>query len=296
MKKSKSMLIAFILNSAFSLFEFAGGIFTGSISISADALHDLLDAVSIGISLFLEKKSETGPDDENTYGGGRLSVLGGFITALVLLIGSVSVVVTAIGKIIHPSEINYDGMLVVALIGTAVNLAAAFFTRGEESLNRRAVNLHMLEDALGWVAVLLGALVMKLTDFSLIDPLLSIAVAIFIFINAAKTFTQSLNILLDKTPKELSLPKLQAALLRLPRVDGIHHLHVWSIDSENTAATVHIVSHGEPHEIKHLARECFREFSVSHVTVELEAPDEHCHEEVCSPRRSECHHHHHHHH
>ena len=181
MKTERNILIAFILNLSFSIFEFVGGVFTGSVAITSDAVHDIGDAASIGISYFLEKRSKKQPDEKYTYGYARYSIIGGFITTLILLIGSAFVIYNAIIRIINPVEINYNGMIVFAVVGVIVNFSAAFFTREGDSLNQKAVNLHMLEDVLGWIVVLVGAVVMRFTDFSLIDPIMSVGVSLFIF-------------------------------------------------------------------------------------------------------------------
>ena len=150
MKTERNILIAFILNFAFSIFEFIGGAITGSVAIVSDAVHDIGDAMSIGASYFLEKKSKKQPDETYTYGYARYSVMGGVITTFVLIFGSVAVIYNAILRIVNPVEINYDGMIVFAVVGVVVNLAAAYFTREGDSINQKAVNLHMLEDVLGW--------------------------------------------------------------------------------------------------------------------------------------------------
>ena len=180
MKTEKNILFAFILNLAFSIFEFFGGIFTGSIAILSDAVHDIGDATSIGIAFLLEKKSKRHPDEKYTYGYARYSLLGGVITTVILLLGSTMVVYNAVKRIINPVEIHYNGMILFAIVGVLVNFVAAFLTREGDSLNQKAVNLHMLEDVLGWAVVLVGAIVMRFTDFSLLDPILSIGVALFI--------------------------------------------------------------------------------------------------------------------
>ena len=149
MKTEKNILIAFILNTAFSIFEFLGGIFTGSVAIISDAIHDVGDAVSIGISYFFEKKSKKQPDERYTFGYTRYSVMGSIIITLFLLVSSVIVISNAIIKILNPSDINYDGMIVLAVIGVVVNTVAAYFTHDDSSLNQKAVNLHMIEDVLG---------------------------------------------------------------------------------------------------------------------------------------------------
>ena len=139
MKTQRNILIAFILNLGFSIFELFGGFFTGSVAILSDALHDVGDAASIGISYFLEKKSQKRPDEKHTYGYLRYSVIGSVITTLILIVGSLAVIWNAIGRIVTPTEINYDSMIVFAVIGVLVNFGAAFLTRGKESLNQKAV-------------------------------------------------------------------------------------------------------------------------------------------------------------
>ena len=167
MKTERNIFIAFLLNLSFSVFEFIGGIITGSVAIMSDAVHDIGDAASIGISFFLEKKSKGKPDEKYTYGYARYSVVGGLITTLILLLGSVMVIYNAVNRIIEPTEIDYTGMIIFAVVGVCVNFCAAIFTREGGSLNQKAVNLHMLEDVLGWLVVLMGAIVMKFTDFAL---------------------------------------------------------------------------------------------------------------------------------
>ena len=178
MKTERNILIAFILNLVFSIFEFVGGIITGSVAIMSDAVHDIGDAASIGVSYLLEKKGE------------KYSLIGAFITTLTLLIGSCVTIYNAIGRLIDPTQINYDGMIVFAIVGVCVNLCAAYFTREGDSLNQKAVNLHMLEDVLGWLVVLVGAVVMRFTDFSLLDPIMSIGVSAFILINAIRNLKE----------------------------------------------------------------------------------------------------------
>ena len=151
MKTEKNILFAFILNLAFSIFEFFGGIFTNSVAILSDSIHDMGDAVSIGVSFFLEKKSKKKPDNNYTYGYIRYSVLGGLITTVILLAGSILVIYNAMGRIINPVEVNYKGMIIFAIIGVVMNFIATYLTREGDSINQKSVNLHMLEDVLGWV-------------------------------------------------------------------------------------------------------------------------------------------------
>ena len=298
MKTERNILVAFILNLAFSIFEFVGGILCGSVAILSDSIHDIGDAASIGISFFLEKKSKKQPDEKYTYGYARYSVIGSVITTLILLVGSLIVIYNAILRIIIPSEINYSGMMIFAIVGVCVNFGAALLTREGGSLNQKAVNLHMLEDVLGWIIVLIGAIVMSFTDFYIIDPLMSIGVAIFIFINAIKNLKDAIDLFLEKTPRGIDIHDLEEHILHVDGVLDVHHVHVWSMDGQNGYATLHIVTNGNAHDIKDKVREELKEHGITHATLELESEGEHCHEEHChvEPSSSSGHHHHHHHH
>ena len=298
MKTQSNILIAFILNLFFSIFEFFGGIFTGSVAIVSDAIHDIGDALSIGLSYFLEKKSKKQPDNIYTYGYARYSVIGGVITTLILLFGSVTVIINAMGKIINPTEINYNGMIIFAVVGVIINFAAAYFTREGDSINQKAVNLHMLEDVLGWAVVLIGAVVMKFTDFALIDPILSIGVAVYIFIHAFTHLKEALNLFLEKTPDDISVEEITRHISEIEGVSGVHHIHIWSMDGNQNYATMHIVTNGEHSEIKKAVKDELKEHGIIHATLELENENEHCEDEHChthSHTHSHGHHHHHHH-
>ncbi len=296
MKSDKKILIAFVLNLVFSVFEFVGGAITNSVAIMSDAVHDLGDAASVGIAWFLERKSKKQPDGVYTYGYARYSVLGSFITVMILLLGSVLVIYNAICRIISPVEINYDGMLVCAIVGVAVNLCAAWFTREGDSLNQKAVNLHMLEDVLGWFVVLVGAVVMRFTDIALLDAVLSIAVAVFILIGALRHLKEVLGLFLEKIPSGVELEHLKAHLCQIEGVEDIHHIHVWSMDGHSHYATMHVVTSADSHHIKDMLRQELQEHGIGHATLELEKPGEHCHEEHCHVEQSHHTGHHHHHH
>lgn len=297
MKTEKNILIAFLLNVLFSVFEFIGGIFTGSVAIVSDAVHDIGDAASIGLSYFLEKKSRKQPDETYTYGYARYSVIGSIVTTLILLVGSLMVIYNAIGRIVNPTDIDYNGMIVFAVVGVCVNFVAAFFTREGDSLNQKAVNLHMLEDVLGWVVVLVGALIMRFTDFALIDPLMSIGVSVFIVINAVRNFKEAISVFLEKAPHGIEVDEIKKHVCEIDGVLDVHHIHLWTMDGQNNFATMHIVTNADHHRVKEAVRKELLEHGIGHATLELEAEDEHCHEEHCHVDHTavSAHHHHHHH-
>ena len=296
MKTQKNILVAFILNLVFSLFEFLGGLLTGSVAIISDAIHDIGDAASIGFSFFLEKKSRKQPDEKYTYGYLRYSVIGGLITTVILLVGSVGVIYNAVLRILEPRDINYNGMIIFAVVGALVNFLAAFFTRDGDSINQKAVNLHMLEDVLGWAVVLIGAVIMRFTDFKILDPLMSIAVAIFILINTIKNLKEVIDIFCEKIPDGISTEEIKHHLLEIDGVIDVHHIHIWSIDGNGAYATMHIVTNADTKEIKHKVKEELEEHGICHSTLELETENENCEHIECKVEHHHSHSHHHHHH
>ncbi len=300
MKSEKNILVAFLLNLAFSIFELVGGLLTGSVAILSDALHDVGDAAGIGLSFYMERKSKKQPDQRYTYGYGRYSVLGGLITTFILLLGSVAVLINAIRRLINPVPIHYDGMILLAVVGVLVNAGAAFLTREGDSLNQKAVNLHMLEDVLGWAVVLVGAVVMRFTDLTLLDPLLSMGVAVFILVNAIKNLREALPLLLERAPEGISVEEISHHLREIGGIKDVHHLHLWSLDGVNHYATLHVATRENPHRIKEAVRKELAEHGICHVTVEIEAEGEPCEATVCHVEASHHsgHHHHggHHHH
>lgn len=296
MKSEKNIFIAFLLNLFFSLLELIGGIFTGSVSIISDALHDMGDAISIGIAFLFERKSKKPPDEKYTYGYIGYSIIGSVITTLILLFGSVAVIFNAIDKLINPTKINFNGMIFLALIGVLISITATVFTRGGDSLNQKAVNLHMLEDTLGWVAVLIGAIIMKFTDLSIIDPLISICVAAFIFINAIKNLKSAFLLFLNKAPNNIDINIICERLSHINGVLDVHHIHVWSMDGHNNYATMHIVADGDYYNVKQSIKKELHALGIGHVTIELESENEYCGDKHCHLEISHSHSHSHHHH
>ena len=280
MKTEKNILIAFILNISFSIFEFFGGIFTNSVAILSDSIHDLGDALSIGISYFLENKSKRKADKKYTYGYIRYSVLGGVITTTILLVGSILVIISATKRLFNPVSVNYSGMILFAIVGVILNFIAAYVTRKGDSINQKSVNLHMLEDVLGWIIVLVGAIIMNFTDIKIIDPIMSILVALFILVNSLKNLKQVLDLFLEKTPDNIDIDELKEHLLKIDGVDDIHHIHVWSIDGYNNYATMHIVTKKDEKKVKQDIRLELSEHNICHAILETEA-------EVCDDK--ECH-------
>ena len=295
MKTDKNILIAFILNLGFSIFEIIGGILTNSIAIISDAFHDFIDAFSIGLSYFLERKSKKKADYKYTYGYIRYSVLGALITTTFLLVGSIIVIIGAVDRLFNRADINYNGMIIISIIGIVVNFIAAYKTREGDSLNQKSVNLHMLEDVLGWVIVFIGSILMKFTDITYIDSIISIIIAIYILIHALENLKSVLDLFLVKTPKNVDIDALKKELLKVKNVSDIHHIHIWSMDGVNNYATIHAVINTKDFEkVKKELKKELEEHGIVHSTIEIEAKDSKCDELDCEIKniKSTTHHHH----
>ena len=244
---TKGLSVAFWLNLLFSIIEFAGGIFTNSTAIIADAFHDFMDAMTIGAAVWLEKVSQKKRTAKFTYGYKRFSLLAALGMSVFILVGAVLMCIAAIRSFYHPEPVNSSGMLWIAVLGIAVNGVAFWRMRKEHdhhhdhghahSHNSRAVMLHLLEDVLGWVAVLIGAAIIYFTGWYWIDGVLAIAIAMFVGYNAIKNLMSTASVLLQSIPENVDVEKLSNELSHIEGVKNIHDLHVWSLDGNFNVAT-----------------------------------------------------------
>ena len=279
-----NIFIAFILNLFFSIFELIGGLVTNSVSIISDSVHDFGDAISILISLILERKSKKKPDKDYTVGYLRYSILGALFTSVILLVGSIIVIISAVKRIINPVEVNYNGMFFLAIIGVIVNLIATKVTSHGNNINEKTVSLHMFEDVLGWVCVLIGSLIIKFTDLHIIDPILSFGVALFILINVFKKLRNIFDILLEKKPKNINIDKVKKQLLEIKMVKDIHHIHVWTIDGITNYIMLHVfvekdILCKDLENIKKDINKKLLECGINHSTIEFETKK--CNNDEC---------------
>lgn len=299
-KTEKNIFIAFILNIAFAIFEIIGGVLTNSISILSDALHDIGDSLSLGLSAFLEKKSKKDPNSIYTFGYLRFSVLGAFLTSSILVIGSIVILYTAIPNLFKPEVVNYDGMIIFAIVGIIVNAVASAKTSHGHTLNEKAVNLHMFEDVLSWGAVLIGSILIKYTGFYIIDPIMSIAIAFYILFHVIKNFKEVADLFLVKSPKGYNENELKQELSLIPNIKDIHHIHAWSLDESNTYITLHVSLDKDlnSEELINLKREIkehiYHRGDFNHITVEFDFFNECCNDLNCKVIKPENSHHHHH--
>lgn len=240
MKAKYTVWIAFFLNLSYAIVEFiAGGIF-GSSAVLADSVHDLGDAIAIGISALLETISNREEDRHYTLGYKRFSLLGALVTAVILITGSILVILENIAKIFHPQSVNDEGIFWLGIIAITINVLASLVIRKGQTKNESILSLHFLEDTLGWVAVILMAIVLRFTDWYILDPLLSIAISFFILSKALPRFWSTLKIFLDAVPEEVDIQKIKTDLAELDHVASINQLNLWTMDGLEKNAIVHV--------------------------------------------------------
>lgn len=273
--------IAFFLNFAFTVIELIGGVFTNSVAIISDAVHDLGDCLSLGLAWYFQRLSKKGSTQKYTYGYKRFSLLGAIINAVVLVAGSIYILSEAIPRLWKPQDTNAAGMLVLALIGITMNGAAVLRTRKASSLNERVVSLHLLEDVMGWVAVLAGSVIMHFTGLKIIDPLLSIVIAGIVLVNVFKNIREVLPILLQCTPADINFDHIIKTLKEIEPVSGIHDLHIWSLDEDYKVLTAHVTLNqslpmSDLARLKNKIRNILNQDYIQHATIEFEMPDESC--------------------
>jgi len=272
---------AFFLNLSFTIIEIVGGIYTGSLAILSDALHDLGDSLSIGLSWYFQGLSKRKRDHKFSYGYRRFSVLGALINAVILLVGSIYIIAEAAPALLNPEEVNEQGMLIIAIFGVVVNGAAVLKLKQGNSLNEKVISLHLLEDVLGWIAVLIGSVLIMYFDWYIIDPLLSLLISVFIIYNVLKNLRSALDIMLQSTPEDVNMEAIESSIRELPFVTDIHDCHVWSMDGEYHVLSAHVVlkdDHGlaELAEMKKTVKALLHEHHVHHSTLEFEQLGEDC--------------------
>lgn len=283
-----NMWIALALNVSFTVIEFIGGFFTNSIAIISDAIHDLGDSIAIIAAIWLENYSHKKRTTEFTYGKRRFSILAAFFTSLILIAGSAVIVIEAIQRFSAVEAVNSKGILWLSLLGIFFNGLAFLRLRrsNKDSLSQRAVSLHMLEDVLGWICVLIGSIIMYFTEWYWIDPLLSLGIAAFILYNAVRNIIAAIRIFLQSVPRGFSEILLTQKLLALAPVVKVHDLHCWTMDGEYHVLSLHIVvTQDFPREEWYALRKevlaIIRAQKIQHATIQMESTEEECALEHC---------------
>ena len=284
---TKNMFIIFILNIAFAILEGVGGIYTGSFAIISDAIHDFGDALSIGCAYLMERLAAKKENEQFSYGYSRFSILSSVIITLILIIGAISSFVGAVHRLIMPVPVNYTGMFVIACIGVVTNLVAYFLIHGFNSLNQKALRLHLLEDVLGWVMVLVGAILMKYTNWYWIDAIVSMIISIIILVAAISLFVQSMNVFLLKTPSKINISTIKSSLVIVPGIDDVHSIRVLALDDKNVVISMHVVAKYHP-VLKRIIKNTLQRQGIYNSNIEFELPTEKCNDMLVLKKDCDC--------
>ncbi len=278
---SRDLLIAFALNVTFTLLEIVGGLLINSVAVLSDALHDLGDSFALGLAWFLSKYSTKESDERYSYGYLRYSLLGALINVLILIVGSVFVLSETLPRLLNPEEFNVHGLIGFAVLGVIVNGAAALRLRDQHSTNARVVSWHLLEDVLGWAVVLVVGIVSLFVHAPILDPLLSIFITSFVLYNVLGKLVETLNLFLQAVPAHIQLGDVRQRLLAVGGVQGVHHMHVWSLDGERHVFSTHLVVDGHASKdealcVKNDCRQAIGDLALAHITIEIEYGDADC--------------------
>lgn len=297
----KRIKLAFFLNMLFAIVELVGGLLSGSFAIVADAIHDFGDSLSLALALYLQKKSVQGPSSSLTYGYKRYSVLSSLVSGLIIVVGSLFVIIESIPRLMHPEGVPHaPSMIGLAVLGLCVNGFAAFGLSRGHSHNEKILSWHLIEDFLGWLAVLIGALIIYFYQIPWIDPALAIAIAVFVQWNVIKNLKDPLRIILQTVPCTTDLSSIRQEIEKVPGVEHIVTLHAWSLDGIQHVLTthLHIGEQVKVHELKNRVREIVRARGYRFVTIEVGHHHDEPHELIDAKNEpspsSKSHHHHHH--
>lgn len=279
-KGTKNIATAFFLNAFFVVIEVVGGLYTNSMAILSDAIHDFGDCISLGITWGLHKKSQQARDEYYSYGYKRFALLGNIFLGLLLLLSSFFIVREASLRLFTPEPVRAQGMMWIAIVGILINGAAAFRMSRSTSISQRAVYIHLMEDVLGWVAVLVSSIVLHFWNFPMLDSLLSILITLWVLYHILGNLRKTFKILLQSVPEELDIVQLKKEILGIDGVMALHDLHFWSQDGESHVLTLHLVVDsmdiGNRLRIKEALYTVTQEHHIEHVTVDLEVEGEDC--------------------
>ena len=273
--KSNSTKVAFLLNLSFTILELVGGLLSGSIAIIADSLHDFADSLALGLGWYFERKSEKKKsNDRYTYGYKRFSMLSALINALVLILGAVYIFYESIRRIMNPEMPDVKWMIGIAVLGVVLNGIGAWKLKSGKSLNKKVLTIHLLEDTVGWLAVLTVSIILLFWEIPILDPILAIvinlAVLIFIFVKLVDV----VKIFLQRVPEGVNVPLLRQKILCLEGVERVNHFHVWGLTQEKKVVTVHVKTKSlglaEQNILKEQIKQVFQDLDTEHITIDLQ--------------------------
>lgn len=272
--REKNVKFAASLNILFTIIEVIGGLLTNSLALLADALHDFADSFALIVAWYAEKKAKKPATSKMTFGYRRLSLLSAALTTIVLIAGSLFVLSQAIPRLISPEPVNAEGMVLIAVVGVTINGVGYFRLKKGMSQNEKILSWHLLEDILGWVVLLTGAIIMRFWDKPVIDPLMTIGFTIFVLRGAFKNAKETFNLLLEGVPEYINIDEVKESILSVEGVKRVHDIHIWSLEGETDVLTAHVVVEDKylqaPDKMRQFIKSRLKELHIEHSTLELE--------------------------
>ncbi len=271
----RAFLIGISLNLGFIILEVIFGLLSDSLALLADAGHNFADVLGLVMAWAATELAKRVPSPRRTYGWKRATVLAALFNALLLLVGVGAIVWEAFHRFGDPPHIEGKTVIWVAALGIVINGATAllFMSGQKQDLNVRGAFLHMAADAAVSAGVMLAGWIILLTNWSWLDPLVSLLVGVVILLGTWQLFTDSLNLSLDAVPENIDPAAVRAYLAELPEIAGIHHLHIWALSTTEVALTAHLVKRTPALDDALLARireELFHRFGIAHATIQFE--------------------------
>ncbi len=285
---NSAFIIGIVLNFLFVVIEAVIGFSINSLSLLSDAGHNLADVGSLALSLLAFRLLKVKPNNQYTYGYRKTTILAALLNAMILLLSIGAILYEAISRFVHPSPLPGKTIAIVAFIGIVINFATAklFMKSKEKDLNIRSAYLHMMSDALVSAGLVVGGIIIYYTNWYLLDPILSIIIAVIILIGTWSLLKESLRLSLDGVPKDIDLDEIKNKTSNIKGVKNIHHIHVWAMSTTENAMTAHAVfeskmNYEEVSRIKNKIRHELEHLNIQHTTIETEFEEDACKKPEC---------------
>jgi len=273
----ENIKIVLLLNFSFTILEIIGGLWTNSLAILSDALHDFGDSIMLAASWLFEKKAQKPSDKRYTFGYERYSLFSALFAAIALIGGSLFILANAIPRLMHPEEVNASGMLAIAVAGIVFNLCGYFRLHKGSSLNEKVLSWHLLEDVFGWVVILIGSIIIHFWNLPIIDPIMTVGFSVFILVGVSRSLREALHVLLQGVPSQIDTEEVRKKLCRIMGVKSVHDLHIWSLSGDKGILTAHVVVEKKllknPDTIRKKIKKALEKNNINHSTIEIESMD-----------------------
>lgn len=266
-----NVTMAFLLNFGFSILELFGGIITGSTAILSDAVHDFGDSIALALSYIFEKIGKKESNEKYTYGYKRLSLIGAFINIIVLSVGTIFVFKEAIQSLANPTAVKAEGMLLLAVIGIIINGASVFRMKGSKKILDKTVMMHLMEDLLGWVAVLVVSIVIYFTNWYILDPILSLGICVVIGRNIYFNLKTAIMIIMQRVPDEELYEEIKDHIIEMEEIEKIEKLNMWTMDGEMhvVTASIKVSENANRSEVLNKIKEMLNHEGIKESTIEV---------------------------